>query len=182
MVLQAVSKRLRRSQVDDGDPLRANKTVPEGLSIRRSTIKGAQYGVFTLKPLPKRVYFGPYEGVKMEDNGERNGYIWEVRKDGKMFLIDGRPLDRSNWMRYVNCAASPQEANLVAFTRYGNIYYRTRNAVGAGEELFLWYGEAFARELGLLGKPRGSGPSARGEGLVLSRQGRAVAIGWGDLI
>ncbi|KAK8783853.1 hypothetical protein V5799_009780, partial [Amblyomma americanum] len=88
----------------------------------------------------------------------------EVFEDGKVFLVDGRPLDSSNWMRYVNCAASPQEQNLVAFTRHGNIYYRTPKAVGAGEELLVWYGAAFARELGLLGKPRGSGPSAKEDG------------------
>ncbi|KAK8770886.1 hypothetical protein V5799_011732, partial [Amblyomma americanum] len=73
----------------------------------------------------------------------------QVRKDGEVFLVDGCPLDRSNWMRYVNCAASPQEQNL---------YYRTPKAVDAGEELLVWYGTAFARELWLLGKPRGSGP------------------------
>ncbi|XP_077504962.1 PR domain zinc finger protein 14-like isoform X1 [Amblyomma americanum] len=84
-----------------------------------------------------------------------------VFKDGEVFLVDGRPLDRSNWMRYVNCAASPQEQNMVAFRRYGNKYYRTPKAVGAGEELLVWCGAAFARELGLLGKPRGSGPSAK---------------------
>ncbi|XP_077491939.1 histone-lysine N-methyltransferase PRDM7-like [Amblyomma americanum] len=155
---------VKDAKVDAGDQLRANKTLPEGLSIRRSTIKGAQYGVFTLKPLPKRVYFGPYEGVKVDDNGEGNGYTWQVRKDGEMFLVDGRPLDKSNWMRYVNCAASPQEQNLVAFRRYGNIYYRTPKAVGAGEELLVWYGTAFARELGLLVKRRGSGPSAKEDG------------------
>ncbi|KAK8781760.1 hypothetical protein V5799_016899 [Amblyomma americanum] len=33
-------------------------------------------------------------------------------------------------MRYVNCAASPQEQNLVAYMRRGNIYYRTSKAVG----------------------------------------------------
>ncbi|XP_077504757.1 uncharacterized protein LOC144114727 [Amblyomma americanum] len=155
---------VKDSEVDAGDPLRANKTLPEGLSIRHSTIKGAQHGVFTLKPLPKRVYFGPYEGVKVEDNGGGNGYTWQVFEDGKVFLVDGRPLDSSNWMRYVNCAASPQEQNLVAFTRHGNIYYRTPKAVGAGEELLVWYGAEFARELELLGKPRGSGPSAKEDG------------------
>ncbi|KAK8777881.1 hypothetical protein V5799_020777 [Amblyomma americanum] len=85
-------------------------------------------------------------------------------------------------MRYMNCTASPQEQNLVAFRRYGNISYWTPKAVGASEELLVWYGEVFARELGLLGKPRCSGPSLKGEGLVFSRQGRAVANGWGDLI
>ncbi|XP_077523343.1 histone-lysine N-methyltransferase PRDM9-like [Amblyomma americanum] len=54
------------------------KPSPWALSISRSTIKGAQHGVFTLKPLPRKVYFGPHEGVKVENNGEGNGYNWQA--------------------------------------------------------------------------------------------------------
>ncbi|KAH7938917.1 hypothetical protein HPB52_002305 [Rhipicephalus sanguineus] len=59
-----------------GDPQRANKTVPDGLCVGRSTIKGAQYGVFTLKRLSKRLCFGPYEGVRVGSSGA-NGYTWQ---------------------------------------------------------------------------------------------------------
>ncbi|XP_077517663.1 histone-lysine N-methyltransferase PRDM9-like isoform X5 [Amblyomma americanum] len=82
----------------------------------------------------------------------------EVRKNGKEFLVDGRPLDSSNWMRYVKSAASPREPNLVAYTRQGNIYYRTCKAVGTGEELLVSCGPSCARERGLLAKPRASRP------------------------
>ncbi|KAK8765583.1 hypothetical protein V5799_031808 [Amblyomma americanum] len=61
-------------------------------------------------------------------------------------------------MRYVNCAASPREHNLVAYTRQGNIYYRTCKAVGTGEELLVSCGPSCARERGLLTKPRASRP------------------------
>ncbi|KAK8785615.1 hypothetical protein V5799_008020 [Amblyomma americanum] len=54
------------------------KPSPWALSISRSTIKGAQHCVFTLKPLPRKVYFGPHEGVKVENNGEGNGYNWQA--------------------------------------------------------------------------------------------------------
>ncbi|XP_049511294.1 histone-lysine N-methyltransferase PRDM9-like [Dermacentor silvarum] len=135
-----------------GDPQRANKTVPEGLSVRRSTVKGAQYGVFTLKRLPKRLCFGPYEGVKV-DSSAANGYTWQVRirQNGRAFLVDGRPLDRSNWMRYVNCAPERSQQNLAAFVRQGAVYYRTCKVVNAAEELFVWYGDDFAKQLGLIG-------------------------------
>ncbi|XP_077507891.1 histone-lysine N-methyltransferase PRDM7-like [Amblyomma americanum] len=152
---------VKDTKVVAGDPLRANKTLPKGLSIRRSTMTGAQYGVFTLEPLPKGVYFGPYEGVKMKDNGEGNSYTWQVHKNGEVFLLDGRPLDKSNWMRYVNYAAGPEEQNLVAYTRGGNIYYRTIKAVGTGQELFVWNGTSSAREQGLLAKPCSSGLSTK---------------------
>ncbi|XP_075532063.1 uncharacterized protein LOC142564789 isoform X2 [Dermacentor variabilis] len=133
-----------------GDPQRANKTVPEGLCVRRSTIKGAQYGVFTMKRLPKRLCFGPYEGAQV-DSSAANGYTWQIRHSGRVFLVDGRPLDRSNWMRYVNCAPDQSQQNLVAFVRQGAVYYRTCKVVNAAEELFVWYGDDFAKQLGLIG-------------------------------
>ncbi|KAL1430925.1 hypothetical protein MTO96_014770 [Rhipicephalus appendiculatus] len=127
----------RTLQVPLGDPQRANKTVPDGLYVRRSTIKGAQYGVFTLKRLSKRLCFGPYEGVRVGSSGA-NGYTWQIRHGGNVYLVDGRPLDRSNWMRYVNCAPQQSQQNLVAFVRQGAVYYRTNRVVNAGEELFVW--------------------------------------------
>ncbi|XP_077529429.1 histone-lysine N-methyltransferase PRDM7-like [Haemaphysalis longicornis] len=136
--------------VPEGDPQRANKTVPDCLVIRRSIIKGAQYGVFAAKPLPKRLCFGPYEGVRVDSVDKGNGYAWRVRGAGRSFLVDARPLDKSNWMRYVNCAPSEAEQNVVAFERAGAVYYRTRKPIEAYEELLVWYGNSFARELGLL--------------------------------
>ncbi|XP_077519895.1 histone-lysine N-methyltransferase PRDM9-like [Amblyomma americanum] len=149
---------LKPVSVEAGDPLRANRSLPKGLSIRRCTLKPTGFGVFTLKPLPRRVFFGPYEGLRVKDNGESNAYTWQVRKNGKEFLVDGRPLDSSNWMRYVKSAASPRGPNLVAYTRQGNIYYRTCKAVGTGEELLVSCSPSCARERGLLTKPRGSRP------------------------
>ncbi|XP_077517655.1 histone-lysine N-methyltransferase PRDM9-like isoform X2 [Amblyomma americanum] len=149
---------IKDTEVEAGDPLRANKSLPEGLSIRRCGLKRTEFGVFTLKPLPRRVFFGPYVGIKVEANGESNAYTWQVHKNGKEFLVDGRSLESSNWMRYVKSAASPRERNLVAYTRQGNIYYRTCKAVGTGEELLVSCGPSCARERGLLTKPRASRP------------------------
>ncbi|XP_077519892.1 histone-lysine N-methyltransferase PRDM7-like [Amblyomma americanum] len=153
-----IHERACHSQVAAGDPLRANKSLPKDLYIRRYVFKRTEFGVFTLKPLPRRVFFGPYEGRRVEVNGEGNAYTWQVRKNGKEFLVDGRPLESSNWMRYVNSAASPRESNLVAYTRQGNIYYRTCKAVGTGEELLVSCSPSCARERGLLTKPRASRP------------------------
>ncbi|XP_077492284.1 histone-lysine N-methyltransferase PRDM7-like [Amblyomma americanum] len=148
--------------VEAGDPLRANNTLPKDLSIRRCNHKCTQFGVFTLKPLPKRVYFGPYQGVNMDDNGEGNAYAWQVRKNGKVFVVDGRRLDSSNWMRYVNCANSPCEQNLVAYMHHGNIYYRTSKAVATGEELLVSCDSSCTQERGQLSKPQGSRSTVNG--------------------
>ncbi|XP_065282662.1 histone-lysine N-methyltransferase PRDM9-like isoform X5 [Dermacentor albipictus] len=124
--------------VSIGDPQRANKTLPDGLSIRRTTLKGTQYGVFATKPLPKRIFFGPYEGVRRETlQMPETRFLRKVHTGTKGRQVDGRPLALSNWMRYVNSAPAGQDPNLVAFERAGAIYYRTCKAVGAFEELLL---------------------------------------------
>ncbi|XP_062302184.1 histone-lysine N-methyltransferase PRDM9-like [Osmerus eperlanus] len=51
-------------------------------------------------------------------------------------------------MRYVNCARNEEEQNLVAFQHRGAILYRCCRPLAPGEELLVWYGEEYARDLG----------------------------------
>ncbi|KAM7300170.1 histone-lysine N-methyltransferase PRDM9-like isoform X4 [Ixodes scapularis] len=140
---------VKDTPVPPGDPQRANKTLPEGLTLARSCIKGAGKGVFTLRPLPARLCYGPYEGVRFTGSGGGNGYTWKVRGRGG-YLVDARPLSESNWMRYVNCAPSENSQNLVAFQHRGGVYYQTRAKIAPGTELLVWYGDEFGAELGLV--------------------------------
>lgn len=55
----------------------------------------------------------------------------------------------SNWMRFVNCARNEDEQNLTAFQFVGEIYYKTLRPVTRGEELLVWYGEEYAKDLGI---------------------------------
>lgn len=129
---------VRDTYVPYGDPQRANKTLPEGLSIRRTTLRDSKYSVFATKPLPKRVFFGPYEGVLTDAaTTPRTTFARQVKTSAGQAVVDGRPLAWSNWMRYVNTTTSGQQHNLVAFERAGGIYYRTCRPVGAFEELLL---------------------------------------------
>ena len=52
-------------------------------------------------------------------------------------------------MRFVNCARNEAEQNLISFQYHGDIYYRTIKHVTPGSELLVWYGEQYAKELGL---------------------------------
>lgn len=123
-----------------GDPLRANNTLPAKLSIRRSTLKGVQHGVFAMEPFPAHTCFGPFEGVRVStmDKNMKARYVWELQHNGKSFFIDGFPLDQSNWMRYVNTTPREDRSNLVPFRRSGGIYFRARRPIRLGEELFVW--------------------------------------------
>ena len=52
-------------------------------------------------------------------------------------------------MRFINCARNEAEQNLISFQYHGVIYYRTIKHVTPGSELLVWYGEEYAKELGL---------------------------------
>ncbi len=45
------------------------------------------------------------------------------------------------------------EQNMVAFQHRGDIYYRTFKDIQSGQELMVWYGEEYAKDLGLIFSP-----------------------------
>ena len=49
----------------------------------------------------------------------------------------------SNWMRFVNCAHSEDQQNLVSFQQGGEIYYRTCKTIDSGSELLVWLDDFF---------------------------------------
>ncbi|XP_060558031.1 zinc finger protein 737-like [Ruditapes philippinarum] len=135
------------------DEDRALHTLPPGLVVKPSSIIGAGLGVFTEREIPPRVMFGPYGGVEIHDEmtAHDSGYCWQIYANGKpSHFVDARDKVTSNWMRYVNCAPSESEQNLVAFQFKGNIYYRSYKTIFPGTELLCWYGNEYGRELGLV--------------------------------
>ena len=74
-----------------------------------------------------------------------------MKRIGKRsYYIDGRSDKQSNWLRFINCARNVDEQNLIAFQYHGNIYYRSFKHIYSGNELYVWYGEQYARELGII--------------------------------
>ncbi|CAL8239328.1 unnamed protein product, partial [Gadus morhua 'NCC'] len=131
---------------------RAKKTLPAGFEIRDSGIPGAGLGVFYCGDggLPIGTHFGPYEGHRTDEEGAlESGYSWEIYKSRHNDYIDAKRETLSNWMRYVNCARNEEEQNLIAFQHKGGILYRTCGLVTSGAELLVWYGDEYARHLGI---------------------------------
>ncbi|XP_056002200.1 histone-lysine N-methyltransferase PRDM9-like [Ostrea edulis] len=131
---------------------RAKKTLPPGVSVRKSRIPNAGLGVFTDKYISKRTKFGPYEGKITENQEEAHetGYAWQIYKQGQpSHFVNAYEETMSNWMRYVNCARSESEQNLVAFQHKGEIYYRSFKDIPPGTELLVWYGHDYGKELGI---------------------------------
>ncbi|XP_056591728.1 histone-lysine N-methyltransferase PRDM9-like isoform X2 [Triplophysa dalaica] len=129
---------------------RARLTLPVGLEVLTSNIPNAGLGVFNHgEILPIGAHFGPYEAEesKMEE-AVSSGYSFVICKRRHLNeYIDARRETHSNWMRYVNCARSEEEQNLVAFQYKEAILYRCCRPIKTGEELLVWYGEEYARDL-----------------------------------
>uniref|UniRef100_A0A8W8JNH2 Histone-lysine N-methyltransferase PRDM9 n=1 Tax=Magallana gigas TaxID=29159 RepID=A0A8W8JNH2_MAGGI len=131
---------------------RAMKTLPQGLFVRDSIIPNAGKGVFAEMLIPKRTRFGPYEGECTENQEEAHetGYAWQIYKQGqRSHFVNAFKEPMSNWMRYVNCARSESEQNMVAFQHRGQIYYRSFKDISPGTELLVWYGHDYGKELGI---------------------------------
>ena len=63
--------------------------------------------------------------------------------------INGKDEKHANWMRFVNCSRVEQEQNMIALQFHGKIYYQTYKDIEVGVELLVWYGEQYAKELGI---------------------------------
>ncbi|CAF1641713.1 unnamed protein product [Adineta ricciae] len=131
----------------------AKDTVPIGIKISTSNISHAGLGAFVLKSFPKNTFFGPYTGDRHRsaERANQSGYVrLKAYAEGNIYnYIDARNPVRSNWLRYVNCPIRKEDENLIAVQFNGELYYQTKRDVKAGEELFVYYGEEYARELGI---------------------------------
>ncbi|XP_065901819.1 histone-lysine N-methyltransferase PRDM9-like [Dysidea avara] len=128
--------------------------VPLQVTLKMSSIKNAGKGVFTKEFIPKGTRIGPYKGevVKKEDVtcDTDTSYFWEIKKNScDPYFIDGKNEEHSNWLRFVNCARNEAEQNLLSFQYHGDIYYRAIKHITPNSELLVWYGEEYAKEMGL---------------------------------
>ncbi|CAH1256676.1 PRDM9 [Branchiostoma lanceolatum] len=165
---------VKDKEVPKGEPNRAVRTLPDYLSVCPSKIKGAGDGVWLDgKTMQKNLVFGPYDGkISGPEIGMTSGYAWQISKNDKVkYYIDATDVTKSSWMRYVNCARNEEEQNLVAFQYYRNIYYRTYKPVPPGTELLVWYGNEYAKELGISEKPQ-----TKGEESNKQKQSKAYLI------
>ena len=62
---------------------------------------------------------------------------------------DAADIERSNWLRWPNCPRDALEENVLSVYCYGRVFYRTMRDVEPGEELLVYYGDAYAQQLGI---------------------------------
>ncbi|XP_041747675.2 histone-lysine N-methyltransferase PRDM9-like isoform X2 [Coregonus clupeaformis] len=129
-----------------GLPQRALLTLPHGLVVGRSSIPGAGLGVLNQGAVvAPGMHFGPCEGeVTTRDSAVTSDYSWEVwNSKGESEYIDSARDTHSNWMRYVNCARSVEEGNLIALQYRGIVFFHCCRSILPGDELLFWPGGRF---------------------------------------
>ena len=88
-------------------------------------------------------------------------YVFQITKNGEIsHYIDGIDEKFANWLKYINCARTAAEQNLIAFHSHGKIFYRAHKEIEPGTELLVWYGEEYDQQLGI-----SVNPTEKSEGL-----------------
>ena len=74
----------------------------------------------------------------------------QVKRHGKKsHYVDGHDEATSNWLRWINCARHSREQNVEVLECLGKMYYITTKDVYPAQELFVYYGDGYARSLGI---------------------------------
>ncbi|XP_022107599.1 PR domain zinc finger protein 13-like [Acanthaster planci] len=122
---------------------------------RAGSAKGSdiETSVWTSTEIPADVSFGPFDGefrlgAAMKDCRD-SPYMLEVKySEGR--LVSGPDSHPTRWMRFVAAAHDDHEQNLSAVrSPEGRVMFRTNRSILRGEELLVWYTNAFAEYLGM---------------------------------
>ena len=118
--------------------------VNRGELIKEGTLLGPYYGKFWTKDQYKKL-------IKAK---QESGNAWVIRDEEGLNIVGyidpGRDLNpKLHWMAKINCPARSTDQNLVGFQFKSKIYYRAIKDIPHGKELLVWYGNQYAKELGI---------------------------------
>ena len=66
-----------------------------------------------------------------------------------MYCIDGDKIERSNWLRWLNCPSKQKQQNVNPLYCYGQVYYITSKDIYPQQEMLVYYGDDYAESLGI---------------------------------
>ncbi|XP_040575156.1 uncharacterized protein Blimp-1 isoform X2 [Lepeophtheirus salmonis] len=137
-------------------PHRVTASLPKNLTFKASTTTSSDVGVlgvWATEFIPRGTRFGPmvgdlYTPDNVPSHVEDRKYFWRVYNGEELaFFIDGKDVQKANWMRNVQPAFQQSSQNLVAYQEGQNIYFLTIHPVHANTELTVWYCKEFAQRL-----------------------------------
>ena len=116
------------------------------------TFLEAGFGAFSRTFLKSNTWLGEYDGEILleEDDYIVSDYAWEMYRSGNLsYFIDAALVERSNWLRWLNCPKTIAGYNVDGMYCYGKVYYLTTKDVYPGQELQVYYGFDYALRLGI---------------------------------
>lgn len=123
---------------------RSKKWTAEAFEIRRSTIKGAGWGLFAKEKIATEDTIGYYTGEIMDEkefhdpDRPHSAYVlWVCRTH--IILGEG---PKSNYTRYINHSDDPN-AFLIVSTRWKTARFEALRTIHPGEEIFFNYGDDY---------------------------------------
>ena len=143
--------------VDNPVQSRARASVPSSHLLLRQ-LRNGENGIFTKQKIPKGSRFGPMEGTMMRhtssptssSSANPSRLTLLVRGPNKIaYELDVTSEETSNWMRYVRPAGTAQEQNILLDQDGEHLFFTTSKAIGAKQELRVWYSPHYAKEWGL---------------------------------
>ena len=81
------------------DPRRARHTVPEGLVMKKSLIRGAGEGVFSTTFQKRGIRFGPYEGQIVDDPAVAFESGYDILNACTIFLMGWKNNETSQYFQ-----------------------------------------------------------------------------------
>jgi hypothetical protein len=138
-----------------------HESYPTWLCIKPSIIANAGLGVYTNIPIKSGTKVGYYKGTITKTNpiekydplSDVANYVFLTKKYiffGETIYVNGYSVSESNWTRYLNCSTNAQNDNIIANDiGYGKIVFYAGRDIDPGEELLFFYGEEYAKSLGI---------------------------------
>jgi SET domain-containing protein len=134
--------------------LKPSKNIINSIVVKKSTIPNAGLGVFATNHISKYTLLDEYKGILItpeQYNKKKSNlaYIWELLddKENAVGYIDAANKKYSNWTRFVNCPNTLKQENVIPVQRGFKMLYYSNKDIKPGEELFIWYGEEYGKQL-----------------------------------
>lgn len=124
------------------------------IEIKKSTVPEAGLGVFAKQDFQKHELLDEYKGIFLTPHEYKQkkshlAYIWEIldENDNPVGYIDAGNKKTSNWTRFVNCPCTKKQENVIPIQKGTKMFYYAKKNIKKGEELFVWYGPEYGKQL-----------------------------------
>ncbi|KAG8183747.1 hypothetical protein JTE90_029329 [Oedothorax gibbosus] len=137
-----------------GDPESAVKSLPPFMSLSNPAfiLRGAPPSTCPARPSgwPGWACGRRCPSQKDSSSDHTKGPKYVERESRPPFDRRGRPFSvRLVAVRYVNCAQSEERQNVEALQFQGKVYYKIYKEIKPFCEMLVWYGDDYARQLGI---------------------------------